>query len=326
MMIWKKFINRDKIFAMTGLATPIFTALFKKILQEKIPTFPSGQSPTFYEPPTRYMFPFMPSYQDECRVLVDYIMKDMKYYKKKDLRIGICYVEDDHGFTLLEGVIDGFKKWGVSDKIVEKQIYKRGAVDLSGQVLNIKKSKSNLVFMLMGAPMVGNFIRECAKIDFKPQFATGPSGVDNDVALIAGKASYGTIGSSSCQPWISEVTGAYKMREITDRLRPNMKKEDEGMFYIYGWVKAAIMAEGLKRAGRDLDREKFVEALETLDNFVGDIGGLVGPISYGPGRRNAVGGNSRIKELVPSTGDFTKMLTNSRPPLTIEQIAKFKGK
>ena len=85
----------------------------------------------------------------------------------------------------------------------------------------------------MGAPMVGNFIRECGKLDFKPQFATGPSGVDNDVALIAGKASYGTIGSSSTQPWTSEVAGAYKMRAITDRLRPNMKPEDKGMFYIY---------------------------------------------------------------------------------------------
>jgi ABC-type branched-subunit amino acid transport system substrate-binding protein len=52
---------------------------------------------------------------------------------------------------------------------------------------------------------------------------------------------------------------------------------------------ASVLVEGLRRAGRELSRERFVRALETLSNF--DPGGFARPVSYGPDRRiGALGG------------------------------------
>jgi len=52
---------------------------------------------------------------------------------------------------------------------------------------------------------------------------------------------------------------------------------------------AAVLVEGLRRAGRDLGAERFVRALEGLSNF--DPGGFAAPVSYGPDRRvGALGG------------------------------------
>jgi ABC-type branched-subunit amino acid transport system substrate-binding protein len=45
---------------------------------------------------------------------------------------------------------------------------------------------------------------------------------------------------------------------------------------------AKILVEGLRRAGRDLRREKLITALEGLYNFET---GLTPPVSYGPNRR-----------------------------------------
>ena len=39
-----------------------------------------------------------------------------------------------------------------------------------------------------------------------------------------------------------------------------------------------VVTEGIDKAGRDLNAETFINALETLDNF--DTGGLCGPITY----------------------------------------------
>ena len=39
---------------------------------------------------------------------------------------------------------------------------------------------------------------------------------------------------------------------------------------VEGFVDAQIMVEGLKRAGKDLTRDKFVEAMETIKDF--DLG------------------------------------------------------
>ena len=45
-----------------------------------------------------------------------------------------------------------------------------------------------------------------------------------------------------------------------------------------GYVTAKVLAEGLRRAGRNLSREKFVDALDGLRNL--DLGGVF--LSYSP--------------------------------------------
>ena len=68
---------------------------------------------------------------------------------------------------------------------------------------------------------------------------------------------------------------------------------------------ANVLVEGLRRAGRDLSRERLVRALESLNNF--EPGGFAPPVSYGPDRRvGALGGYvvelDRERRLVPVSG------------------------
>lgn len=68
---------------------------------------------------------------------------------------------------------------------------------------------------------------------------------------------------------------------------------------------AAVLAEGLRRAGRDLSRERFVRALESLNNY--DPQGYGPPVSFGPDRRIGARGGyvaalERERGLVPASG------------------------
>jgi hypothetical protein len=67
---------------------------------------------------------------------------------------------------------------------------------------------------------------------------------------------------------------------------------------------AAVFVEGLRRAGRDLSRERFVRALESLNNY--DPGGFGPVVSFGPDRRNGVRGGyvvavERARGIVPAS-------------------------
>ena len=68
---------------------------------------------------------------------------------------------------------------------------------------------------------------------------------------------------------------------------------------------ANVLVEGLRRAGRELSRERFVQALESLNNY--DPGGFGPPVSFGPDRRTGALGAyvvalDRERGLVPASG------------------------
>ncbi|RJP58180.1 MAG: hypothetical protein C4549_04235 [Deltaproteobacteria bacterium] len=81
--------------------------------------------------------------------------------------------------------------------------------------------------------------------------------------------------------WYDDTPGMAKLREITLKLSP--KKKDYTKNYSKGWLCAMILEEGMKRAGRNLDSESLVAALETFKNF--DTGGVSGYITYGSNER-----------------------------------------
>ena len=68
---------------------------------------------------------------------------------------------------------------------------------------------------------------------------------------------------------------------------------------------ASVLAEGLRRAGRDLSRERLVQALESLNNY--DPQGFAPAVSYGPDRRTGALGAYVVqldakRGFVPASG------------------------
>ena len=67
---------------------------------------------------------------------------------------------------------------------------------------------------------------------------------------------------------------------------------EPGGFMIVGVPSAIAIIAALEKAGRNLTREKFVDAMETLD-LKNEV--IVGPIKFGPGRRDAIRDNVVVK-------------------------------
>ena len=78
--------------------------------------------------------------------------------------------------------------------------------------------------------------------------------------------------------WYDDCPGSEEMRRVTLKYFPGTEKPYRGKIYTHGWACAIVMAQGLKRAGKNIDREKFITGLESIKNL--DTKGLCGPINY----------------------------------------------
>ncbi len=62
------------------------------------------------------------------------------------------------------------------------------------------------------------------------------------------------------------------------RYFPGTEKPYRGTGFTYGWGLLTTLTEGVKKAGRNLDEDGLIKALETLENY--DTGGLLAPITF----------------------------------------------
>jgi ABC-type branched-subunit amino acid transport system substrate-binding protein len=77
-------------------------------------------------------------------------------------------------------------------------------------------------------------------------------------------------------PWDNAIPVVKEYRHLAEQA-----KVEPGFGTLEGYIAAKVMVEGLRRAGRKLDRESFVKAMETMGDY--DTGGF--RVSYGPGMR-----------------------------------------
>jgi branched-chain amino acid transport system substrate-binding protein len=91
------------------------------------------------------------------------------------------------------------------------------------------------------------------------------------------------------------------------------KDERWGVFFYAGIGFVEPMVEGLKRAGRDLTRERFVKEMEGIRNFKG----IFGRIDYSPFEPSDVYSRQGQKEVFLSQcmdGGMSKILTDWMEP------------
>jgi len=267
----KYLISRYDVFCLFNIcgSTPT-VALFPLIDSEKIPVLPMiNQSRQMFDPPKRYVFHAISGVSSQAIVAVDYIMKDMK---AKSPRLAVINQDDEYGKDAMKGWVRAAKHYGL--KVVAQERYKRGSLDMSSQVLSLKRANPDYVFQ--AGVGISSILKEAVKLDFKPQFI-GESGNLMKTIEVAQDAARGFLVANDRATPEEDVSGIVKLKKLAEKYASGTKV-NHGT--IWGYLNAMVVVEGLKRTGKDLDREKFVDALETFKDL--DTGGMSGPISYGP--------------------------------------------
>lgn len=252
----KKLINENKVFALFGyVGTPTSYAVIPVITEAKIPFFaPFTGAEGLRSPVNKYIFNIRASYFDETEKLVEWSVSQGKK------NIAVFYQNDSYGKAGLQGVEIAMKKRDL--KISALGTVERNTTDVAEAVKSIKKAGPGAIIMISAYKSCAAFIRQAKKAGMDPVFMNVSFVGSKALALELGEEGHGVIISQVVPfPWDPTPDVA---REFHKLMKQYLPKEQPSFNNLEGFIGAKAFVEGLRRAGKDLTREKFIAALETF--------------------------------------------------------------
>lgn len=280
----KVLLQEKNVFALLAYygSSPTTEALNNIIGPAKVPlvgTISGANSlrePISANPNSRYMFNVRASYADESEAMISQLVSlGLK-------NIAVLYQNDGFGKSGLEGVTAALKKHNLTPSAVGT--VERNSVDVSKALGPIATANPQAVVMVTLYKPTAAFVKAMKKSGQNPMFMTlSPVGTEQLVQELGPDAR--GIGISQVVP--------YPWSDVTPVVREYQKLAARPGAYSYygmeGYLMARTLVEGLKRAGKELSREKLVLALESMNNI--DFGGY--RLNYSPTARHG----SRFVEL-----------------------------
>jgi len=271
----KKFVERDRVFALVAGLNPGGTiATMKYLTKKKVPHVSVVASSTLSIPPKKYLFVVRPISYVEGRIMAKYATENLKAK-----RIGIFYEDSNFGTDALKGIKAELEARGI--KPVAEVSYSHEDTEYSTQAILLKEAKPDLVFLLSLFRYTSRFLQETEKIAFKPTwFALSVNNTPVTIKL-SGKAAQGLLAPASLPPVTSKLPVMVQYRKWFSKYYP--KENVYGSLPLVGWSAAQVFAEAAKRAGRDLTTEKFIKAMESFKDW---RDGIAHRLTFGPDRRD----------------------------------------
>lgn len=276
---FRKLADVDGILCLLGnIGTATTMAIMPMLEREGIPLFaPNSFSSTLYTPPHRYVFTMPLSYPAQSWVMAQWIANSPG---AAEARLGVIYQDDDFGRDGLEGLRDAAAHYGL--RIVGEEAHARGAVDFSSTVLNLKRADPTHVILWTLLRETASVLQEAHQLGWKPHFFVNNTAAGNRVVELAPEA----LSNTNALFVTNWDPSSPEMRPYLELLKQHAPGREPAYYHVAGFTEAQGLVEALERAGRDLTREKFVEAAETFDEWDDNVFGV--PMTYGPGLRGGL--------------------------------------
>jgi branched-chain amino acid transport system substrate-binding protein len=268
----KKFIDEDRVFALFGyVGTPTSQAVLPIFTGARVPyvgAFTGAE--LLRNPHNRYVFNIRASYFDETEAIVQHLTA-MSVDK-----IAVFYQNDAYGQAGLAGVERALKKRNL--EVAAKATVERNTVDVKKAVDTMVAADPQAIVMISAYKSCAAFIRDMKRANRNPTFWNVSFVGSKALAKELDKEGRGVqISQVVPFPWDPSVPVVKEYRKLIDEA-----KGEPGFGTLEGFIAAKVTVEGLRRAGRKLDRDTFIRAMESLNDY--DAGGF--KVTFGPGDHN----------------------------------------
>ena len=273
----QKLIVQDRVFALfCYVGTPTTVKILPLVEDARIPLLGmfTGAN-ALREPFNRYVINIRASYYQETAAAVRHLVKDLGLK-----RIAVFYQYDAYGFDGLTGTELALKEFGLEP--VARGFYVRGTQDVSDGLAKIQRSGAEAVVMIGTYDPCAKFIQLAAERGFHPIFHTVSFvGAEELARRLGDNAGQVVVMSQVVPPFegpdARQLLGsAEEYVHLLAKYFPDDKPNSVGL---EGYINARILVEGLKLAGRELTRESFISAIESIRDYTLGPGTVV---SFGP--------------------------------------------
>jgi branched-chain amino acid transport system substrate-binding protein len=262
-------INKDHVFALfQSRGTPQTEAILPVLATNKVPLIaPSTGAVVFHKPVNHWVFNVRAKYQSE-------VIKAIEQFTTIGIKnIALLYYEND---PLGVDGLEGFNKGMAAKNLKPATIvgFPRLKPDIEGTAAKLIKANPGALIIVSSGVNTVKVIKAIRAQGGTMQIMTLSNNSSSSFIKDLGSAGPGVI--------VSQITPPPRL--LTTRLGEEFQNAAKatGATVSYaameGFVSAKVLVEGLRRAGRDLRRENFIRALESMRNV--DLGGLA--VNYGP--------------------------------------------
>jgi serine/threonine protein kinase/ABC-type branched-subunit amino acid transport system substrate-binding protein len=278
------------VFALIGnVGTPTIKEALPYVLGKKVVLFGAftGTSLLRRDPPDRYVFNYRASYEDETAKMISYLV-DVK--KIPDRGIVVFAQNDSYGDAGYDGATKMLRKKGKSDDVLRVG-YDRNTLaidDAVAKVLdyhnatvrvgNVERARHPVKAIIMVGTYKASarFIQKIRdhRLDallLNVSFV-GSNALADELKELGPGYGNGVIVTQVVPHFDSGATGIIHYREALQKYHPDQAPD---FVSLEGYIVGQLFAEGVRRAGRELDTEKLVDALERISDFDPGTGGTL---------------------------------------------------
>jgi branched-chain amino acid transport system substrate-binding protein len=277
---------KDSTFFNLGLVgSAIINASKDEMAEARFPlVHPYGNVALFARQPKekqRSVFVVYPDYVDEGDFVVKYAADKLGVKK-----LSVFYTNDEWGKGSLEGVQKGLKAVSGKATLAGAVSYEVTDRELGTHALKLKESGADSVYLACLNTAAANLIKEMAKVGYRPRIiGSFPLGDHTIMYRLLGELWEGAY--FNALP--AKVLGEPEVKPVLDiLLKYEPKIAGKESTALAGATAMILAVEGLKKSGRNLTREGFIEGMESIKGFTTQ--GLTAPITFSATQHHGLNG------------------------------------
>jgi ABC-type branched-subunit amino acid transport system substrate-binding protein len=273
--VMTELYEKEKVFGIVGnVGTPTAAVAVPYALERKMLFYGAftGANLLRRDPPDRYVVNFRASYAEETATVVKYLVKVRRI---RPGQIAVFAQQDSFGDAGFAGVQKAMRALRSDDGPVLRVGYVRNTIDVAEAVQKIVDHP----IAIKAIVMVGTY-RACAKFiekirDIHPKMIltnvsfVGSTALAEELKLLGPKYADGVIVTQVVPPVESHSTAILKYKSALENYFPG---ETPDYVSLEGFLAATVLVEALRRAGRELDTERLINAFEGIRGLELGIG------------------------------------------------------
>ncbi|MFN7307552.1 MAG: ABC transporter substrate-binding protein [Acetobacteraceae bacterium] len=302
---FRRLVDDERVFAVFGPSASAIGQAMEPTLRaaSTVPVLISiFSSPAATEPYKNNVFRTGPlNDRLQGMALADFVLDRMAGQK-----VALAQQTDEYGRRGGQALTEQMRARG--RPLVSTEVFNLTDTDFTAQMLRMRQAEPDVI-VIYGFPAPAAIItRQARQLGLNAKIIGSNATSNRTYPATVGPAAVGVmnvITLADLPERGDDPRMAEYVRKFTTRFPDLARQNRPDLGDCLGYNGAMVFAEALRKAGRDLSREGFIRAMESIQNFETGIGL---PTTFGPNRRE---GNlqARVLEFQP---DLTRRLIEAR--------------
>lgn len=275
----KKLIHQDKVFMLHGNSCSAVAMAIKPIVVEAgVPwVIAHAANPAISTPPVKNIFHGVPVGKTMGVAMGQFVAS-----KPGLSRVAIISHTDDWAKSYCAPATEYLASKQIKPAL--EVAFERGQADSTAQTLRIKQANPDFVIACLYEAETAIFLKDMKKYAVNvPVMGTAGTDLENTLKRVG---DLDTVANYYVPHMYADNLDGPRLKKFVDILKKYYPNETVTAFSLISMGGGAAVVEALKRAGRDLTRDKLIAELDRTKGF--ETGVLAGAITWAPGDRDGV--------------------------------------